>query len=123
MQSTMVVVRPDLDAALQQRMDALAHANVIRSRRAQLKRDLKDQRVSIHDVLTDPPEWVGTMKVLDLLLAVPRLGPWHASKILNRTGISATKVVGSISSRTVGGMSERQRSELLAALAPYRGRS
>jgi hypothetical protein len=31
--------------------------------------------------------------------------------------------VGGVSMRTVGGMSERQRLELLAALAPYRGRS
>jgi hypothetical protein len=123
MQSTMDVVRPEMDAALQQRMAALAKADRVRLARAQLKRDLKARRVSICDVLADPPEWVETMPVLDLLLAVPKIGRVKATKMLQRGGISATKTVGGVSMRTVGGMSERQRVELLAMLAPYRGRS
>jgi hypothetical protein len=122
MQSTMDVVRPETDAALQQRMAALAKADRVRLARAQLKRDLKAGRVSICDVLADPPEWIETMPVLPLLLAVPKIGRVKATKMLQRGGISATKTVGGVSMRTVGGMSERQRLELLAALAPYRGR-
>ncbi|MEA2252915.1 MAG: hypothetical protein QOG70_3157, partial [Solirubrobacteraceae bacterium] len=36
-------------------MDALQRANDIRTRRAQLKKDLKAGRVSIHKLLLEPP--------------------------------------------------------------------
>jgi hypothetical protein len=121
MQSTMDVVRPERARA--QRMAALAKADRVRLARAQLKRDLKARRVSICDVLADPPEWVETMPVLQLLLAVPKVGRVKATAMLQRGGISATKTVGGVSMRTVGGMSERQRLELLVALAPYGRRS
>ena len=42
------------ERSLVQRMDALQRANEIRTRRAQLKRDLKGGRVSIHDLLLEP---------------------------------------------------------------------
>jgi hypothetical protein len=125
MQSTMDAVRPELavpERTVQQRMDALEEANRVRLLRAQLKRDLKARRVSICDVLADPPAWIETMPVLQLLLAVPKVGRVKAIGMLQRGGISASKKVGGISSRTVVGMSERQRVELLAMLAPYRGR-
>jgi hypothetical protein len=82
--------------------------NVIRTRRAQLKRDLKARRVSIHDVLAEPPACVETMKVVDLLLAVPKVGRVKVNKILRGCQISPSK--------TVGGLSPRQRGVLLAAL-------
>jgi hypothetical protein len=96
------------ERTIQQRMDALANANVIRVRRAQLKRDLKARRVSVCDVLADPPAWVETMKVFDLLLAVPKIGRTKANKTLQGCVISPSK--------TVGGLSPRQRGVLLAAL-------
>jgi hypothetical protein len=52
-------------------MDALKRANDIRTRRARLKRDLKAGRESIHKLLLNPPEYLETAKVFDLLLAVP----------------------------------------------------
>src|SRR5918997_455472 len=51
------------ERSLTQRMEALHRANEIRTRRAQLKRDLKAGRVSIHDLLLEPPEYVETAKV------------------------------------------------------------
>ena len=50
------------ERSLLQRMDALQRANEIRTRRAQLKRDLKAGRVSIQTLLTSPPEYVETAK-------------------------------------------------------------
>lgn len=91
-----------------QRMDALQRANEIRSRRAQLKRDLKAGRASIHKLLLDPPEWVATAKVFDMLLAVPKYGRVKANKILTTCRISPSK--------TIGGLSQRQRDELIASL-------
>lgn len=96
------------ERSLNQRMDALQRANEIRSRRAQLKRDLKAGRASIHSLLLDPPEWVETAKVFDMLLAVPKYGRVKANKILTTCRISPSK--------TIGGLSQRQRDELIASL-------
>lgn len=91
-----------------QRMDALARANHIRSQRAQLKRELKAGRVSIDKLLLQPPACIDTAKVFDLLLAVPRYGRVKVNKVLAHCRISPSK--------TVGGLSERQRGELVAML-------
>jgi hypothetical protein len=96
------------ERSLVQRMDALQRANEIRSRRAQLKRDLKAGRQSIHALLLDPPDYVETAKVLDMLLAVPKYGRVKANKILTQCRISPSK--------TIGGLSQRQRGELVTAL-------
>ena len=96
------------ERSLDQRMEALKRANEIRSARAQLKRDLKAGRRSIHDLLLEPPEYVETAKVFDMLLAVPKYGRVKTNRILNQCRISPSK--------TIGGLSERQRAELVAQL-------
>lgn len=96
------------ERSLLQRMDALQRANEIRTRRAQLKRDLKAGRVSIHTLLLDPPEYLETAKVFDMLLAVPKYGRVKVNKILSQCRISPSK--------TIGGLSERQRNELVSFL-------
>jgi hypothetical protein len=89
-------------------MEALQRANDIRSRRAQLKRDLKAGRQPIAELLLNPPEYLETAKVFDLLLAVPKYGRVKVNKILTNCRISPSK--------TIGGMSERQRAELVDLL-------
>jgi hypothetical protein len=96
------------ERSLLQRMDALQRANEIRTRRAQLKRDLKGGRVSIHALLLDPPEYLETAKVFDMLLAVPKYGRVKVNKLLTACRISPSK--------TIGGLSERQRTELVELL-------
>jgi hypothetical protein len=91
-----------------QRMDALKRANEIRTRRARLKRDLKAGRTQIQGLLLDPPEYLLTAKVFDLLLAVPKYGRVKANRILTQCRISPSK--------TIGGLSERQRNELVSYL-------
>jgi hypothetical protein len=86
-------------------MDALRRANEIRVRRAQLKKDLKDGRVRVEEVLSRPPDFVETAKVFDILMAVPKFGRVKAARFLNQCRISQSK--------TVGGLSERQRTELI----------
>lgn len=90
-------------------MDALHRANQIRSSRAQLKRDLKSGQVNIRDIIADPPEYVLTAKVYDMLLAVPKYGKVKATRFINHCRISQGK--------TVGGLSERQRNELVDLLS------
>ena len=91
--------------SLDQRMEALKRANDIRVRRAKLKKDLKDGQVQIEQILTDPPDYVSTAKVFDILMAVPKFGRVKAARFLNQCRISQAK--------TVGGLSERQRAELI----------
>src|SRR6266852_2274176 len=90
---------------LDQRLRALRHANEICSRRAALKKELASGRVRIEDVLAQPPDCAKTAKVQDLLLAVPKVGPARAARFLRRCRIAPSK--------TVGGMTERQRDELI----------
>jgi hypothetical protein len=91
--------------SLDQRMEALKRANDIRVKRAQLKKDLKAGRVQIEEILGAPPEYVETAKVFDMLMAVPKFGRVKAARFLNTCRISQSK--------TVGGLSERQRAELI----------
>ena len=94
--------------SLDQRMEALQRANDIRVRRAQLKRDLKDGRVQIESILLDPPEYVSTAKVFDMLMAVPKFGRVKANRVLQQCRISPSK--------TIGGLTDRQRAELVDLL-------
>ncbi|HVF79955.1 MAG TPA: integration host factor, actinobacterial type [Solirubrobacteraceae bacterium] len=96
------------ERSLTQRLDALNRANNVRTRRAALKKDLKAGRVSIHTLLLDPPEYVETAKVMDMLLAVPKYGRVKVNKVLQTCRISPSK--------TIGGLSERQRDELVRLL-------
>lgn len=96
--------------SLQQRMDALGRANNIRTRRADLKRDLKVGRRSLADVLLDPPDYLQTAKVVDLLIATPKFGRVKTNKVLSACRISPAK--------TIGGLSLRQRTELISRVRP-----
>ena len=88
-----------------QRMEALQRANDIRVKRAQLKRDLKNGDADIEKILEKPPEYVATAKVFDILMAVPKFGRVKATRFLTQARISQSK--------TVGGLSDRQRAELI----------
>ena len=89
-------------------MDALRRANEVRALRAQLKRELTARRVSIGALLLDPPQYLETAKVFDMVLALPKVGRVKATKILNSCRVSPSK--------TFGGLSERQRAELAERL-------
>lgn len=88
----------------EQRMAALQHANMIRSRRARFKRNLvrsADPRLDLVLVLVQVPDWIASARMFDLLLALPGLGRVRANRLLTRERVSPSK--------TVGGLSERQR--------------
>jgi hypothetical protein len=96
------------ERSFDQQMEALRRANEIRSARATLKRDLKAGRTHIHGVLLDPPEYLQNAKVSELLLAVPKYGRVKVNRLLTQCRISPSK--------TLGGLSERQRQELVSNL-------
>ena len=96
------------ERSFDQRMEALRRANDIRSKRAVLKKDLKAGRVRFDQLLDDPPDYLLTAKVFDMLLAVPKYGRVKTNRVLNSCRISPSK--------TIGGLSERQRIELVGQL-------
>jgi hypothetical protein len=93
-------------------MIALRRANEVRTARAKLKQDLRKGKIAIKQILVHPPEHVSTAQVFDLLVAVPKIGPVKAARLLNTARISQTK--------TVGGLSDRQRSRLIELLWPVK---
>ena len=108
--STITLDRPTIapDRSLDQRMRALALANETRSARARLKRELRAGRVRFADLLVDPPECLVSAKVFAVLLSVPHVGRVKANRVFVRAGMSPSK--------TFGGLTVRQRDELLRLL-------
>ncbi|MFZ4754565.1 MAG: integration host factor, actinobacterial type [Miltoncostaeaceae bacterium] len=95
--------------SLDQRLDALRRANEIRSLRAKLKKDLKSGDLSVDEVIAEPiDDFVLTAKVFDIIVAAPKYGKVKATRLLNQCRISQGK--------TLGGLSERQRIELIDLL-------
>ena len=103
------------DAALRQSLDALERANEVRIKRAQLKRDLKGGRRTLESVLRDPPHYVLTAKIIELLLELPRYGRVRVEQVLSDCRIATNKRVEQLS--------DEQRAALVAgviARAPRR---
>lgn len=96
------------ERTIEQRMDALQTANKVRMDRAVLKRELKEGRELAVRIIGRPPEYAESMKVIDLLLAVPWLGPMKAGRVMRRCDVSPAK--------TLGGITTRQRRALIVAL-------
>lgn len=88
----------------EERATNLKRANRTRTFRAQLKRDLQSRRRTVSGYLIAPPEYLETMKVFDLLLAVPNYGKVRAGRTLGLMHVSQAK--------TIGGLTDRQRREL-----------
>jgi len=91
-----------------QRSEALSQANRVRQRRAALKAELKQGDASIVALITDPPQYLATAKIAELLMALPGYGPLKVGRLQERCQMSAHK--------TVAGLNERQRAELVEAL-------
>ena len=91
------------------RKAALEKAKEARSRRAEIRDDLKSGKLSLRQVLTmkDDPV-VGRMKVSTLIETLPGYGKAKAEKIMGELGIAE--------SRRLRGLGERQEQALLDRL-------
>ncbi len=90
----------------EQRLRALEQANEVRTARAELKKELASGKLELVQILAvPPPPCVRTARVLDLLLVLPKIGSVRAARILAQCGIAHSK--------TLAGLSERQRGELI----------
>jgi hypothetical protein len=108
------------ERSLEQCMEALRLANVIRAFRANWKKEVKlGQREILEPLHTiaeaeeDAETLWDTMKVLDYLLGIPKVGRTKANKVLTQTRISPSK--------TLGGLTSRQREELEVQLRVWMG--
>lgn len=93
---------------VEQRRMALRSANRIRMFRARLKERVAAGEQKVTPLLVDPDDDLLSMKVQELLLAIPHWGWVKVNKVLMRTSTSPSK--------TVGGLSDRQRDELIRML-------
>jgi hypothetical protein len=89
-------------------MIALRRANQVRGLRAKLKQDLRADKVRLELVLATRADYLGSAEVFDLLLAVPKIGPAKAGRLLTIARVSPSK--------TVGQLSGRQRARLIELL-------
>jgi hypothetical protein len=91
-----------------QHLVALARANRVRLARAALKRDIASGETEVAQIVLDSPWEVESMTVADLLSCQRRWGVTRCRRFLAKSRISET--------RTVGTLTERQRTELAERL-------
>ena len=96
---------------LEEKKAALKKAQDMRSKRAQIRRDLKEGKVTLEKLLSDPSmdEAVSRMRVSYLLESLPRMGRVKSRKLMEEVGIAE--------SRRVQGLGTKQKEELLKRLA------
>lgn len=93
----------------QERADALAKAQEMRTKRMELRKELKAGSVTLAEVLKREDEIVTRMKVKYLLESLPNVGKITAVSIMEEIGINE--------SRRVQGLGKRQLAMLLEKLA------
>lgn len=74
----------------EQRLAALNRANQVRSKRRDLKADMRFGRRHLADVLFSNEDWLRSMRIRDLLLATPGIGPLKAARALQACWLSPT---------------------------------
>lgn len=110
----MAVALPEMERI--ERLAHLSQANLVRVRRAELKRQLrKDSREQAaryaEQIIEEPIEWLRSMKAIDLLRALPRVGERKAERMLFHAQVSHRA--------RLGGLTNRQRAALAELVARY----
>lgn len=98
--------------SLERRMCALRQANEVRSARAKLKQELRLGKVLLEETLAIRPDYLSSAEVAELLVAVPKIGPVRAARLLNAVRVGQSK--------TIGGLSDRQLACLIELLSRLR---
>lgn len=93
----------------EERAKALAKAQEMRTKRMELRKELKAGKVNLAEVLKRDDEVVSRMKVKYLLESLPNVGKITAVSIMEEIGINE--------SRRVQGLGKRQTAMLLEKLA------
>ncbi|MFC5370095.1 integration host factor, actinobacterial type [Arcanobacterium bovis] len=82
----------------EQRKAALEKAAVVRQKRAELKKNLKDGSVKLSDVIkkAKSDDIAGKLKVSALLMSMPGIGQAKAKAIMDQIGISESRRVAGL---------------------------
>ena len=95
--------------SLEEKQKALEKAQLVRSKRAQIRQSLKDKITTIGEVLANSDDdVVAKMRVTYLLESLPRIGKIKTKKIMNDIGIDET--------RRIQGLGIRQKKALIEKL-------
>jgi DNA replication initiation complex subunit (GINS family) len=82
-----------------QPLEALKLANDVRKKRALLKLDIKRDPKKVLDLLKDPPDFLYTMKIETLLMAMPRFGKSRVTKIMRAARMASKAQVGDLTAQ------------------------
>lgn len=102
---------------LAQRRDALERANDVREYRARVKEDLKAARRTFREVVLAGDARLAEMRVYELLVAVPALGPHKAQKWLRKPPAWISEAT------RVGALREHQEDWLFEMVEQHEGGS
>jgi hypothetical protein len=94
--------------SLEEKQKALEKAQLVRSQRAQIRQRLKDNKITLDEILADNDGVISRMRVTYLLESLPRIGKVKAKKIMNDIGIDET--------RRIQGLGTRQKKALIEKL-------
>ena len=93
-----------------QHLQALQRANEVRLARADLKRRVAEGELSVAEVVLESPWEAASMAIADLLMSQRRWGRTRCRRFLAQVPLSEAK--------TIGSLTDRQRREVAAQLAP-----
>lgn len=85
--------------SIDERREALKKANSFRSSKAQLKKDLKSQKIGVEQLIKAQDEIFLNMKAKELLQSLPGIGEFSARKILEQCRIKPSRKVGALGKR------------------------
>lgn len=89
---------------------ALARANEVRLARAALKREVKQNPRRVLEVLEEPPDYLHTLQLMDLLMMLPRWGRSRARRTIGHIAWASENVqVGRLTPRVRGILLEHLR--------------
>ena len=90
--------------AAPQHLRALERANRIRLARAELKRRIGAGKLTVAEVLRDPPPEVGSMSISELLMSQRRWGRARCRRLLVSLGVPENKRIGTLTDRQRGAL-------------------
>ena len=82
-----------------QQLQALERANRVRRARAELKRRVAAQEVTVAEVIERAPWEAASMSIGDLLMSQRRWGTARCRRLLNAVGLSENKEIGTLTER------------------------
>ncbi|HOP73905.1 MAG TPA: integration host factor, actinobacterial type [Bacillota bacterium] len=95
--------------SLEEKKKALKKAQEVRSKRAQIRQNLKSGKTTIRELLANiDDEVIAKMRVVYMLESLPRIGKVKTKKIMSDIGIDET--------RRIQGLGNRQKQALIERL-------